>query len=603
MSVFSGGQKMKLSIRSRILLSFLLLTTTSLSILGAYLLNFFYQNNLETTTKHLITNARIIEATLENTLYKPDKQSILQSEIEKISALTNLRITILDLSGKVLTDSWEPANTLDNHLDRKEIQAAFTHDYATSIRYSSTIAQNMLYVAVPIYNDNDIVGIARIASTLAPIEASYQQIRIIILSAILVTILLTIIVGIALSHRQIQPIKAMIATAKHIANGQLGCRIHIKTNDEFEILAHTINQLTSNLEDKINEINAEAKKSALILENMDNAVFLLDSYGNITATNASANELFQITPDLIGRHSISVLGDSLLSQTAQEVLISQHSKSISLKLKVNHTVKTFQVFFAPIIQHDNTISDILSVFHDISMLQEIYDRQIDFVTNASHELSTPLTSIRGYTETLLDGALESSDLSRKFLNIIHAESERMTRLVKDLLQLAKLDNKDYRNQIRLESVNINAIITALEAKLSIPIANKQQSLIISLPDTAVIIQANYDWIMQLMINITENAIKYTPSSGVIKIAAFQEESSAYIIIADSGVGIAPQDIPLIFDRFYRADKSRTRTAGGSGIGLSLARFIVELFGGKITVTSQLNIGSTFTISLPLKQDK
>lgn len=589
----------KLGIHRRIIISFLILITVAISILGIYLLHFFYAQNLETKTTHLLTNAKIIETTLESALYNPAKQNDVDEEIKKISNLTGLRITILDLTGNVIADSWENANDLSNHADRTEVQSAFYRDYATAIRYSTTTKQNMLYVAVPVYHNKQRMGIVRTASALTPIETSYQSTRTFLITALLITILLTILIGTWLAHLYTKPIKQMTAIAQRIAGGDLAMRIHIHTNDELEVLAHAINKLTSTLEDKIIEIDAEAKKLALILENMDNAVILLDAYGNVTTANHSAKKIFHLTADLMGKHSISVIGNSTLTETAQEVLASRQSKSISLKLKIGNIQKMFHVFFAPITNQEKNTTGVLSVFHDISVLQEIYDRQVEFVTNASHELKTPLTSIKGFSETLLDGALESPELSKKFVGIIHNESERMSRLIEDLLQLAKLDTTEYRSQIKIETIDMQEICNAVERKLTLQLKQKELTFLIDLPDEPLLVQANDDWIMQLMINLVENAIKYTAERGQIALKCWIKSENIFISINDSGIGISPQDLPFIFERFYRTDKARSRSEGGSGIGLSLVRFIVEMFGGKITAESRPNIGTTFTFYLPI----
>lgn len=586
-------------IRNRIIFSTLIIPILSLSLLGAYLLDFFHTQNLESKTLHLINHAKIIETTLEKDLSDANNQPYLEAEIKKISNSVDLRITILDLSGNVIADSWENASELDNHLERQEIQAAFHSDYATAIRYSTTLEQNMLYVAVPFYQNNHLLGIVRTSTTLAPIEASYNTTKAVILSALLFTIFITILVGVWLAHKNTKPIKEITAIAEKIADGHISERIHLHTNDEIEVLAHTMNHLTSRLEDKIIEIDSEAKKLSLILENMDNAVILLDSYGNITTANKAAKELFAISPAMLGKHSISVIGNSLITSTATEVLASKQSKSIHLKIKMQDTAKTFQIFFAPIDNSEDTTTSILSVFHDISVMQEIYDRQVDFVTNASHELATPLTSIKGFAETLLDGALENPALSQKFVGIIHTESERMHRLIKDLLQLAKLDTKEYRKQIQLEAIDIHQVFQAASQKLLPQITEKDQKFTIDISQAIPIFEANYDWMMQLIINLVENAIKYTPNQGEIALKCWTDNDNVWISVKDSGIGIASSDLPFVFDRFYRADKARSRKEGGSGIGLSLVRFIVEIFGGKITVQSKLNIGTTFTFNIPL----
>ncbi len=589
---------LNLGIKNRITYSFLLLVITSLTFLGYYLLNYFYLQNLESKTQHLITNAKIIELTLENDLYNPGKRTYIESEITRISNTVNLRVTILDASGNVVADSWHEPAMLDNHLNRAEIQGALSSEYATSIRYSDTISENMLYVAVPVYKNQHFAGIVRTATTLTPIENNYAIIRQVILTALILTSLLSILLGIWLTHKNTKPILYMTAQAQKIADGNLTTRINLHTKDELEVLANTINQLTSSLEEKLHEINTEAKKLALILENMDNAVILLDSKGNVIDANTQAKKIFKIEPDLLGKHSISVIGSSLLTQAANEVLTSLHPQNINITTKLNNIKQTYQVFLAPFINHDQKLTGVLSVFHDITTMQENYERQVDFVSNASHELATPLTSIQGFTETLLDGALDDKTLSYKFVNIIHTEANRMNRLIKDLLLLAKLDSVEYRNQVKNDSISIYEILTSVRYKLAPQYESKQQTFVLAPLNRELTIQANYDWILQVVINLGENAIKYTPNGGEIILHAWEDGHTIFISIKDNGIGIADADLPFIFERFYRADKTRSRSAGGSGLGLSLVKFIVEILGGKIQVTSIPNQGTTFTIAFP-----
>jgi two-component system phosphate regulon sensor histidine kinase PhoR len=241
---------LKSKISRRLIFSFLLITITSLSLLGMYLLQFFYNENLKTKTENLIINARTIEVSLEDELYNPTKQDYVNNEIRKISDATNLRITIINTNGQVIADSWEQTEELDNHLRRLEVQDALHKKYGTSIRYSDTIKENMLYVAMPVYQNGELVGIVRTASTLYPIENSYKHIRNTIFTALCITVILAVLSGFILAHRQIKPIRQMTEDAQKIADGDLDRRIYIYTNDELEVLAQTINKLTTNLEEK-----------------------------------------------------------------------------------------------------------------------------------------------------------------------------------------------------------------------------------------------------------------------------------------------------------------------------------------------------------------
>jgi two-component system phosphate regulon sensor histidine kinase PhoR len=317
--------------------------------------------------------------------------------------------------------------------------------------------------------------------------------------------------------------------------------------------------------------------------------------------NEMARTTFDITYPMLGMHNIQVIGNNAFDRTLQESVAAVENRSIELKIELRGKKRVFQLALAPI-SNESDVSGVLCVFHDITTLQELHERQVDFVANASHELATPLTAIKGFAETLLDGALSDQDLSQKFLTIIHSEAERMQRLVSDLLQLAKLDSNEYRHQVYLEPVELNRFIDTVVKELSPHWQRKQLSLTVnvdsSLPLTVL---ANPDWLKQVLINLLDNAIKYTPAGGKIAICSQLSEGLAQVSITDTGIGIPASDLPLIFDRFYRVEKARSRSAGGTGLGLAIVKFIVEALGGRIWAQSKVNSGTTFTFTLPLAE--
>lgn len=592
---------LKWGIKLRLTVSYLLLILVTMPVLGAYLLWYFYQHNLEILTSSLLTHAHVTEQFLENAVTNPDEKQLIDRRIKELAAKTDLRVTVINNTGDVLADSWEDPAAMENHLHRPEVSSALEGEQGSSIRFSTTLSQNMLYVAIPIRNDNEIVGAVRISSTLAAIDAGFNQIKSTLLVAIFLTSLLAILLSIWLARKYTAPLEEITGAACDIANGNLNRRLHIRTGDELEILAHTLNNLTSNLDDKINETIAEAKKLALILQNMDNAVILLDRYGKITTANKMAKDLFDITDSMLNQHNMQVLGYSQLDRAVQQAVKQEKSMMIYLKASIHGSPRVFQVFIGPIITGENEITSILNVFHDITVLQDMHDRQTDFVANASHELATPLTTIKGFTETLLDGALEDKHLGFKFLTIIHTEAERMQRLLNELLQLAKLNSQEYRKQVTLESTPIKPLLYAVKDDLKTNAAEKEITVTIQ-ADADPVVMANPDWLKQVLINLLDNSIKYTQPLGKVFLRSFQEGREAILTIEDTGIGIPANDVPLIFDRFYRVDRARSRNAGGTGLGLAIVKFIVEMHGGKIEVKSTVNIGTTFTIRLPLACD-
>lgn len=585
------------NIRNRLLISFLFLIIFTMSMLGSYILWYFNRYNEESLTKQLLTHAQVVDLLIAPYMHGPKEKSTIDTLIKELASIADLRITVIDASGTVLGDSWENPSIMENHLQRPEISSAIVNGTGTSIRYSDTISQNMLYAAMAIKQENEVLGVVRVASTLSHVEAGFDEIRSALLAALALTSLLAIFISIKLARKYTAPLEKITTVAAKIASGDLNARLHIRTQDELELLAHTINTLTSNLEDKINEAKAEAEKLSLILRHMDNAVILLDRFGRATSANKMARDLFSIQPEMLGQHTLQIIGNSQLSQAVQDTTLTGESRLIDIKTSVQGAKRFFQVFLAPITIEKET-TGILSVFHDITALQEIQDRQAAFVANASHELSTPLTAIKGFAETLLDGALADNELSIKFITIIQSEAERMHRLIKDLLQMAKLNSKEYQKQVVMVPIPLTLLIETVVNELAPALTEKQHSLKVE-EDNTLTVFANPDWLKQVLVNLLDNSIKYTPPGGIISLTAWQEENLAYIRIKDTGIGIAPQDLPLIFDRFYRVERARTRSAGGTGLGLAIVKFIVEMHGGTIEATSDINVGTAFTFTIPL----
>lgn len=586
------------NIRTRLITSFLLLILVTVSTIGGYILWYFYQHNLQVLTNNLLAHAQITEHLLISDMNHPHNKYLLDEKIKNMSSKTELRITVLDVNGAVLADSWESPAVMENHSERPEVKNALATGSGTAIRYSTTLGQNLLYAAMPIRSGEEILGVVRVSNTMSHIENGFNQIRNTLLLVMLVISILAIALSIRLAKKYTHPLEQITQTAQAISGGNLTCRVHIKTGDELEFLAQTLNNLAANLDEKIKETTAEAHKLSLILRHMDNAVILLDRYGRVTNANKMATDLFNIKPDMLGQHNLHAIGNSQLNQAIEATLKSAESRLIDLKTQINDHKKVFQVFVSPISMTDKEPGGILAVFHDITALQEIYERQAEFVANASHELATPLTSIKGFAETLLDGALHQPSLSEKFITIIYNEAERMHRLLQDLLKMAKLNSQEYRQQIQLEPTILNPLLAQVVQDLSIAAQRKQHILSLSQGTTAAVL-AHADWLKQAISNLVDNSIKYTPEGGHIQLTCQVKDQTAIIQISDTGIGIPAADLPLIFDRFYRVERARTRSTGGTGLGLAIVKFIVDMHGGQITVTSQPNQGTTFIITLPL----
>lgn len=608
-------------IARRNIASILLIVITSLTVISVYLIHYFRTSTLESAQDSLMLNARIIEKSLQSNLAVGAHD--LPELAAAISSDTSLRITILRPDGTVLADTSESAGELDNHLARSEVQAAIHGEqgYGTAVRYSQTLHENLMYVAIPVYRDGALTGIIRTSTSLASADAAYAETVHVILVAILVSFAAAMAIAVHLTRHQTQPIEQMSRAALAIAGGDLNRRIPLNTNDEFDILAHTINKLTYNLGSKIRESEAKTHKLTLILEHMDNAVMLIDARGKIAETNRQARQIFGLSPDDIHHHSIHLIGLAELSQTAQEILHTGASRTITLKANE----RTFKVYLSSFRDADDDA--VIAVFYDISLLQELVERQRDFTGNAAHELATPLTAIAGFAELLRTDDFTDPEASHHYADVIASESARMTRLIHDLLMLARLDDASYRAQLPRVPVDCAAALRAAASGLEPRLRDKEQELRLVIPHvpgtpdselgtlltdggadssstpSPLAILAAPDLIEQILRNLIENAVKYTPEGGTIDLYCSATDTAVEIRIRDSGIGIAPEHLPRIFDRFYRVDKARARATGGNGIGLSLVKFIVELFGGTIEVASRLGEGTTFTLTFPRLDQK
>lgn len=588
-------------ITRRCLASFLLAALTALTITGLLLLHYFHAYTMQKEQDALMLNAQIIEQTLAAQGRSGSHE--LTSLLQQLSDNTGLRITILNVDGTVLMDTSEPAAKLDNHFHRQEIQQALTHEYGTAIRYSNTLGENRMYVAIPVYADGQLVRIIRTSNSLAAAEASYQTLRQALIAAILLSAVIAFLLAVWLAKRQVAPLQRLRQDAAIIANGDYGHRINWRSGDEFDQLIQTINLLTGNLSCRIAEASAEAEKFALVLEQMDNAVMLIDSRGQIIEANRQAQELFQLKDQPLKRHSIHLLGSAGLSETAQRVSRTQCPETITYQRESGqaaHTSHTFTIFLTPFPGQDT--AQILAVFHDISLLQEINERQAEFISNAAHELSTPLTAISGFAETLATQDFQQPELTHHFAQVIYEQAQRMNRLIQDLLQLARLETLSHSQELSLTPVSVQPAIRSVLSQLSPCFQEKKQTVLFPSakddPQNDLQIAAVPELFRQIIRNLLENANKYTPADGKIHIFLEASPQCITIRIADNGIGIAPEHLPRIFDRFYRVDKARARSTGGNGIGLSLVRYLTELFHGSIQVESTIGQGTTFSLQFP-----
>lgn len=406
-------------------------------------------------------------------------------------------------------------------------------------------------------------------------------------------VVVALLIGFVLSKFITVPIVNMMFSAQKIAAGNFDQVLEVKSDDEVGKLTQTFNNMAKKLKSNLTEISREKNKIETILNYMTDGVLAFNVQGEVIHANPAAKKMMDVEVITEGFNELSKRYN--VGITLEELL---YMESLSGKERnVSGGDKFIRIYFALFTDENQKTEGIIAVLQDITEQQKLDAMRREYIANVSHELRTPLTSIKSYTETILDGVIEDKDTTLRFLGVVNSEADRMTRLVKDLLQLSKLDNQQMSwNMQRISFVDL--VKSSIE-KLIIEAKNKEQSLesyvIGEIPD----VKADFDRIQQVVINVISNAIKYTEPNGKITVYIGKMFNEVYMKVVDTGVGIPEEDIGRIFERFYRVDKARSREMGGTGLGLSIAKEIVEAHGGSISAASKEGEGTEITVKLPV----
>jgi two-component system phosphate regulon sensor histidine kinase PhoR len=416
-------------------------------------------------------------------------------------------------------------------------------------------------------------------------------------SALLVAFLFTVILAMIMYARLISPLEEMASIAQDMARGNLDQEIRIFAQDEIGDLARSINYMARQLKTNIDDIIAEKNRIQAILASMADGVIALDPWGRVILVNPVVEKLFGITQESCrGKNILRIIHNNELEKMINHALETGQPVD---KLVEIHAPDPF-VFYVNVTPLENGGADqggLVAVLKDITERKRVEEMRSDFVANVSHELRTPLTSIRGFAETLLDGAVEDPKVARPFLEIINTETERLSRLIDELLNLSKIeDKKTIPNWEMLDIASlINKAVTILKPKA----LEKEITIDVEAPETLPAFEGDADMLCQVLINLIDNSISYTQSGGEIQIKASAGSGELKVDVKDNGIGIPQESLHRVFERFYRVDKARSREQGGTGLGLSIVKHIIDAHHGTVHVESSLGLGSTFSFSLPL----
>lgn len=492
---------------------------------------------------------------------------------------SEVRFTFIDKNGNVIKDT-ENKN-LENHLNREEVLSAFEVGEASTTRFSNTQGVNVVYFATKV-SDDLVLRSSVPLNTIEFFTADYIKYYLII---ILLVLLLSIGLSLKLIRAIIYPLKELKSVTNKIANGDYSRRVNIFTNDEIGSLANTFNNMADQLQSKISDSLDKQNKLEAILESMESGVIAVDNNKKVILINPYAKNLFGIEGDIIGEN----IAEHIIDYDLISFIKSIHEIETK-EIKLMHPIeRELRIKKAPIINYRKMPMGIVVTVLDITDIKRLENIRSQFVANVSHELKTPLTSIKGFAETLK--YVEDTATREKFLDIIDKEAERLTSLINDILILSNIENSNKMIEDEFTpSEVIEDVINMFTANV-----NKKEVIINYEGNKGVVLIGDKDKFFQMMLNLVENAIKYSVSKTIIKINSYERGGYYFITVEDNGIGIPKEDLPRIFERFYRVDKSRAK--GGTGLGLAIVKHIVKIFNGEIYVKSVLNEGTKFTIKL------
>ncbi|MGD0153304.1 MAG: ATP-binding protein [Thermacetogeniaceae bacterium] len=405
-----------------------------------------------------------------------------------------------------------------------------------------------------------------------------------------------VLLGIRLADRVHRPLAEIGAVARRLAAGDWEAEMYQYTDDEIGELAATLNEISRTVREKVRQLAESRGSLEAVLANMQSGVMLFDRSGRINLVNPAAEHILGISETgNTGRTYVETLKNYPLSQMIDEVLASGKPQGGEISL-IFPTERILDAHAAPVFGEGQEPQGVVLVLHDISEIRHLERVRAEFVANVSHELKTPVTVIKGFAETLLEGALYNSRACEEFVSIIGEEAERLNRLINDLLSLSRIESRELVMQV--ESLELGPEINRIVDRLKPRFQKKELGLGVAVPAHAVMVQADRDRLEQVLLNLLENSLMYTPSGGRVEVGVQEQDSMAVVSVKDTGIGIPPDDLPRIFERFYRVDRARSRKLGGTGLGLAIVKHIVEAHGGQVWVESELGRGSTFYFTLP-----
>ncbi len=572
------------SVRFKLMVVYLLLILFAMQLIGGYFIQSLNRYFVDNYSKSISREAQVLASVVSTPL---SRQSLQQGQIRQViqpfSELANSSVYILDKDGNVVATSANPFLVGQKRVD-PEVNGALVGLQTEQIARDPQTGNRYLYLAVPVRVKSQIVGAIEFVSPMSSIYRSISRIIIIFATASLLALALSALLAGIIARTITGPITAVTRTARALASGDFDQTVTIHSNDEIGELASTFNMLTGRLRNATANTEREKDRLQAVMARMSDGVIATNTHDEILLINPAAIDLLHAKHSLQGALLSNVLNGSFEPGSAH--VMELHDRVIALSVTALGGERSYGVH-----------GGFVYVMRDVTEETRLEEARRRFVADVSHELRTPITIIKGYIEALMEGALENPKIADHFLQVMDKEADRMARLITNLLQLTRFD--DHHEVFTQERVTTKQLLNQLAERYALVAFRAGVQFVVDVKENSTLM-VDHDRIDQVLDNIVSNALKYTSQRGMIAATAEVDRSTMHsvITIKDSGAGIPKQDLPYIFDRFYRVDKARSRQFGGTGLGLAIAREIIRAHGGDVTADSEVGKGTTITIVLP-----
>jgi two-component system phosphate regulon sensor histidine kinase PhoR len=569
-------------------------------IFGTLVFGYLTTNQIEKDARDNIESLLGSEAYALKQLFIPyllKHQLLTSDEVSRLTEGIDHRITVIDIEGTVLADNWKESRIMDNHATRPEVLNATSKILGMSERYSQTVTQNMLYVALSVELENMQLGFIRIAAPLSAIEGQLSTLRWRIIAIAFFIGCLFLILGFVLARVVTRPITEMTTIASEISDGNYSLRLPEGRFDEIGELSRVLNELAKSAEERIAALTANRNQLESVLEGLVEGVVAVDQDQIVLHVNDSARSMLGFEQrELVGLPLHDIVMVSELSRLVNRCV--QERKAIEATVRVASVVLNIAV--APLDGEKDTAVGAIIVIQDVTEMLRSEQVRRDFVANASHELKTPIAAIRGFVETIIDDPMMKNDIRNQFLTKAHSQVDRLGNIVQDLIDLSRFDAGEGGSE--KEPVDLAELLRQIVTEKQDHANLEKVRLTITLDTDVLMVEGDQEGLHQMVTNLVDNAIKHSKEDSEVIVRLKRVAAAAVIEVEDTGMGIPTEEQQRIFERFYRVDRARSRIKGGTGLGLSIVKHVSQAHGGRVHVRSQIDKGSVFTVEIPISKE-